>query len=100
MTNFNVIGGPNVSAYPIVHRIGPADLKDALAKGIADFLAIPSSIIFLCLVFPLFPIIGISFASKAVHLLFPIMTGFAWALMALPSFTRTRRLPVRRVSMK
>ena len=47
ITNFNVVGGPNASAYPVVHRIGPADLKDALAKGIADFWAIPSSIIFL-----------------------------------------------------
>ena len=63
MTNFNVIGGPNAAAYPIVHRNGPADLKEALAKGIADFWAIPSSIIFLCLVFPLFPIIGIIFAN-------------------------------------
>jgi uncharacterized membrane protein len=77
MTTFHVIGGPNASAYPIVHRIGPADLKDALAKGIADFLAIPSSGIFLGLVYPRFPIIGISFSRNAVHLLFPIMTGFA-----------------------
>jgi len=77
MTNFHVIGDPDASAYPIVHRIGPADLKDALAKGIADFLAIPSSLIFIGLVYPLYPIIGISLASNAVQLLFPIMSGFA-----------------------
>lgn len=53
MTNFNVIGGPNASAYPIVHRIGPADLKDALAKGIDDFLAMPSSHVFLGLIYPI-----------------------------------------------
>jgi uncharacterized membrane protein len=77
MTNFHVTGSPNASSYPIVRRIRPADLKDALAKGIADFLAIPTTLIFIGLVYPLYPIIGISLASNAVQLLFPIMSGFA-----------------------
>ena len=76
MATFGVVGDPDAAAYPIVRRIGPADLKDALAKGIADFLAMPSSLIFIGLVYPLYPIIGSLLASNAVQLLFPIMSGF------------------------
>lgn len=77
MTNLRAIGGPNRSAYPSVRRIGPKDLKNALAKGFADYLAMPSSLIFMGLIYPLYPIIGIIFVNDAVQLLFPIMSGFA-----------------------
>jgi len=40
MSQFDVITGPDSTpVYPMVRKIGPADLKDALAKGIDDFLA-------------------------------------------------------------
>ena len=39
-------------AYPIVRKIGPADLKDALAKGVDDFWAMPTSLVFLGLIYP------------------------------------------------
>src|SRR3984893_4680113 len=40
MPKFHVIAGPDATpAYPIVRKIGTADLKDALAKGVDDFLA-------------------------------------------------------------
>jgi hypothetical protein len=39
MTNLDVLPGRDATpAYPIVGRVGPADLKDALAKGVKDFL--------------------------------------------------------------
>jgi uncharacterized membrane protein len=48
MPKFHVIVGPDATAvYPSVRKIGPADLKDVLAKGIDDFLAMPSSLVFL-----------------------------------------------------
>ena len=39
MTNLDVLPGQDTAPdYPIVRKIGPADLKDALDKGINDFL--------------------------------------------------------------
>jgi hypothetical protein len=33
-----MIAGPDATPdYPVVRKIGPADLKDALARGIDDF---------------------------------------------------------------
>ena len=41
MMNLHVLSCPDaIPAYPTVRRVGPADLKDALAKGITDFLPI------------------------------------------------------------
>ena len=100
MTNFHVIGGANAAEYPTLRRIGPADLKDALAKGIADFVAMPTSLIFFGLVYPLYPIIGICLAGNSVELLFPIMSGFAmvgsFAVIGLYEISRRleRGLPI------
>ena len=47
MPKFHVIPGPDSTpVYPGVRKIGPADLKDALAKGYEDFVTMPSSLIF------------------------------------------------------
>ncbi len=76
MSNSHTIAGPDVSpAYPIVRKIGPADLKDALAKGLADFLAKPSHLVFLGLIYPL---VGIGLVVGASpQLIFPLLSGFA-----------------------
>ena len=48
MPKFHVIVGPDTTpVYPNVRKIGPSDLKDALAKGMEDFLTMPSSLFFL-----------------------------------------------------
>jgi uncharacterized membrane protein len=41
------LGSGSTPVYPGVRKIGPADLKDALAKGIDDFSTMPSSHVFL-----------------------------------------------------
>lgn len=64
---------------PMVRRIGVSDLRDALARGLADFQANRTDVIFLCVVYP---IIGIVLGRVAsgyglLPLLFPLASGFA-----------------------
>jgi uncharacterized membrane protein len=94
MPKFHVIAGPDATLdYPIVRKIGPADLKDALAKGLDDFWAIPTSLIFLGLIYP---IAGMCLAGYALPLLFPLMSGFAlvgpFAAIGLYEISRRREL--------
>ena len=56
-----------------------ADLKDALARGLADFSAMPTHAVFLCLIYP---IVGLVLARlllgyDILPLLFPLAAGFA-----------------------
>jgi uncharacterized membrane protein len=94
MPKFHVIAGPDATpAYPIVRKIGPADLKDALARGLDDFWAIPTSLVFLGLIYP---IVGMCLAGYALPLLFPLMSGFAlvgpFAALGLYEISRRREL--------
>jgi len=40
-----------------VRRIGWADLKDALAHGVDDFLVMPSHAVLLCVIYPIVALI-------------------------------------------
>ena len=64
---------------PAVCRIKTADLRDVLIKGLDDFGAYRTDVIFLCLIYPL---VGISlawltFGNESLPLLFPLASGFA-----------------------
>lgn len=66
-------------ARPTIRRIGVADLLDALRKGVDDFAAMPSHVVFLGLIYP---IVGIFFGRLALGydmlpLVFPLVAGFA-----------------------
>lgn len=66
-------------ALPAVQRITAADLRDVLRRGVEDFGAYRTDVIFLCL---LYPVIGLVLARMAlgygmVPLLFPLVSGFA-----------------------
>ncbi len=80
MANQNISTGLSVSAaYPAVRKISLSDLKDVLAAGIDDFRAVPTQLIFLCIIYP---VIGVILARAAsgnslLHLVYPLLTGFA-----------------------
>jgi uncharacterized membrane protein len=64
---------------PTIRKITPADLKDALSKGLADFWAMPTHIVFLGLIYP---VIGLllgraAFGYDVIPLLYPLAAGFA-----------------------
>jgi uncharacterized membrane protein len=74
-----LVGQSESVAEPVIRRIAPADLLDALAKGLHDFSEMPSHALFLCVIYP---IIGIVLASamlgfSVLPLLFPLAAGFA-----------------------
>ena len=80
---------------PVVRRIGLADLQAALAEGWRDFLAIPTQLVFLCI---LYPIIGLVAARVAVGnnllpLAFPLVAGFALVgpVLAIGLYELSRR---------
>ncbi len=66
------------AAQPEIRKIGIADLKDALAKGIADFEAMPTHLIFLCLIYPILTLMMARVAGgyEVLPLVFPLLAGF------------------------
>jgi uncharacterized membrane protein len=89
---------PADAVLPAVRRIGPADLKDALAKGLDDFWAMPTHVIFLSLIYP---VVGLALGRATlgydvVPLLYPLAAGFAligpFAALGLYELSRRREL--------
>jgi uncharacterized membrane protein len=78
MANAHILVGTS-SARPVVRRISPSDLYQSLARGVDDFLAMPSHAVFLCIVYPLLGIflIGMTLGHATLPLAFPIAAGFA-----------------------
>src|SRR5215472_15195425 len=83
---------------PGVRRIGVADLRIALAKGMDDFRAFPSHAIFLCLIYPLVGVFvwGLMVRYDVLPLLFPLVAGYAlvgpFAAVGLYELSRRREL--------
>jgi uncharacterized membrane protein len=67
------------SAQPEVRRIEVADLRHALAKGVSDFGAYRTDVIFLCIVYPLAGLVlaRLMFGYDLLPLVFPLASGFA-----------------------
>ncbi len=78
MAKRSVAAGTQAGAVRVaVRTIGVADLKDALAKGIEDFKAMPSHAVFLGVIYP---VIGVVLLRAALGLdlwplLFPLAAG-------------------------
>jgi uncharacterized membrane protein len=67
------------SPLPAVRRIGATDLRDVLARGLDDFGANRTDVIFLCVFYPVVGLVLQRLAAgyEMLPLLFPLASGFA-----------------------
>jgi uncharacterized membrane protein len=67
------------AAMPRVRRIKAADLRDVLVRGLGDFGAYRTDVVFLCLIYPIVGIVlaWLTFGYQVLPLLFPLAAGFA-----------------------
>ena len=80
MAHIHIINGAVDSSVGLdVRKIGLTDLADALRRGLGDFAAMPSHLIFLGLIYPLigFILFRLAFGYDVLPLLYPLATGFA-----------------------
>ena len=99
MANFHVIAGAREGLAQLrIRRIGFADLRDALARGVDDFMAMPSHLAFLGLLYPILGVClaALTFTNNALPLLYPLASGFAllgpFAAIGLYEISRRREL--------
>ncbi len=97
MQNLHVFtGAGDIPTNPIIRKIGFADLKDAVAKGVDDFLAMPTHVIFLAIIYPLVGLFlaRMTFRYDVMPLLFPLVGGFGligpFAAIGLYELSRQR----------
>lgn len=96
MAHSHLIAGEGLTQAPLtIRKIGIADLKDALSRGLDDFLAMPSHAVFLCLIYPVvgFVLARLVLGANVLPLLFPLAAGFALIgpLAALGLYEMSRR---------
>jgi uncharacterized membrane protein len=79
MVHIHVLNGASDPVRLEVRKIGLADLKDALRRGLDDFATMPSHMIFLSLFYPIvgFVLFRFTFGYEVLPLLYPLATGFA-----------------------
>ena len=82
MMNLQLLALPDTTpGYPVLRKVGPSDLKDALTKGVNDFLPIldfmAAAPFFTVLFSIIYAIICIFLISTDLPLVFPLMSGFA-----------------------
>ena len=70
---------PGSQAPPAVCRIKASDIRDVLVKGLGDFGACRTDVIFMCLIYPVAGIVltRLTFGYHMLPLLFPLASGFA-----------------------
>jgi uncharacterized membrane protein len=76
----NVLFGARPSGSALTIRtIGTQDLKDSLRLGLADFNAMPTHAVFLCLIYPIVGLVParMAFGYAVLPLLYPLISGFA-----------------------
>jgi uncharacterized membrane protein len=90
------MGAQATATQPVIRTIAIADLKDALARGLDDFSAMPSHAVFLCLIYPIIGLVlaRLTLGYAFLPLLFPLAAGFAlvgpFAAIGLYELSRRR----------
>jgi uncharacterized membrane protein len=85
-------------AMPVVRSIRIEDLRLVLRKGVQDFWAMPTHVIFLCVIYPIIGLLlfRVTFVYDLLPLLFPLAGGFAllgpFAAIGLYELSRRREL--------
>jgi uncharacterized membrane protein len=80
MAHSHVLLGATTTPTRIsIRRIGLADLREALGKGVDDFNAMPTHAMFLCIIYPVigFVLARLTFGYSILPLFYPIASGFA-----------------------
>ncbi len=91
-----LVGSDETRPLPAVRKIAVADLKDALVKGIDDFSAMPTHVIFLTIIYPVIGLVlaRLTFGYAVLPMLFPLAAGFAlvgpFAALGLYELSRRR----------
>ncbi|MGE5162730.1 MAG: DUF2189 domain-containing protein [Sphingobacteriales bacterium] len=74
-----LVGAGTHPTQPVIRNIGFADLREALAKGVDDFYAMPTHAMFLCVIYPVVGLLlaRLAFGYSILPLLYPLVSGFA-----------------------
>jgi uncharacterized membrane protein len=106
MSYSHILIGESLSpARPVVRRITPSDLYQALSRGVDDFMAMPSHAVFLCAIYPILGLflIAMTLDNSLLPLAFPIAAGFALigpvAAIGLYELSRRREAGLETTSM-
>jgi uncharacterized membrane protein len=80
---------------PEIRSIRAPDLKDALVRGIADFNAMPTHLVFLCLIYPIVTLMAarVYAGYDVLPMVFPLLSGFTLIgpLVAVGMYELSRR---------
>lgn len=92
------VGGDRAHAPPVVNKIGLEDISIALRKGVQDFVALRTDVMFIVMIYPLIGALMAlaAFNSSFAPYLFPFASGFALlgplAAIALYEMSRRREM--------